>query len=486
MLIFEQSTQHRANHHLYPHECDQLSTNIPQSLQRMNPPGLPEVSELEVVRHYTKLSQKNFSITTQIYPLGSCTMKYNPWACHQLAMLPNFLQVHPLAPDSHMQGTLQVMFELQEMLASLSGMAGCSLSPMAGAQGELAGLLMIKKYLKQKKLHHKNIVLVPQSAHGTNPATARMCGFEIVEIASDSRGNVDLDNLKRNINDATAAIMLTNPSTYGLYEEHISTIATCIHEVQGLLYYDGANLNALLGKVRPGDIGFDVMHTNLHKTFATPHGGGGPGSGAVLCSKRLLPYLPAPRVYKDKQKYRISNEKEFSQSIGRLSGGIGNVGVLLRAYSYIRLLGKQGASRVAEFAVLNANYLLRQLEKAGYSPAFPNRNAGHEFIITLAPELKQHGITALHIAKNLLDYDIHPPTTYFPLQIPECLLFEPTETESKQALDSVIAALIDIRRRISSEPEKLKSAPHTQRLNRLDDTRASHPKHLCLRHQNKN
>ena len=313
MLIYDYHTPHRTNRHLYPtlRKGKQKPTaGIPTPLLRKTKAKLPQVSELEVVRHYTKLSQKNFSITTQTYPLGSCTMKYNPWVCHQSAMHPSFLDAHPYAPDANLQGTYALMYHLQQMLSSICGMSACSLMPMAGAQGELAGMLMIRKYLHDKKLHHKNTVLVPTSAHGTNPASAVMSGFTVVEVESDSAGNVCLTDLKRKLNKNVAAIMLTNPSTYGTYEPHCTKIASMVHAVGGLLYYDGANLNAILGKVRPGDIGFDVMHSNLHKTFATPHGGGGPGSGAVLCKRHLEKYLPPPRIYQQGTRYRQSNGAE--------------------------------------------------------------------------------------------------------------------------------------------------------------------------------
>lgn len=458
--------------------------------RRKQQAALPEVSELEAVRHYTKLSQKNYSITTECYPLGSCTMKYNPWVCHTLAMNNKFLQVHPAQDSQSMQGTLQILFELQELLKTICGMHSCSLTPMAGAQGELAGMLMIKKHLQRKKQLHKNEVLVPVSAHGTNPATAVMCGFKVIEIACTSDGNIDIDDLTAKTNENTAVIMLTNPSTYGLYEVNIDRIAKLIHGVGAYLYYDGANLNALLGRIRPGDIGFDVMHTNLHKTFATPHGGGGPGSGAVLCIKELAPYLPQPTIstlVKSKKKQFVMNidATDSDRSIGRLSHWFGNVGVLLRAYIYIRLLGREHVKEISNHAVLNSNYLFRKLIKAGFSSPFSHRYPAHECIISLSKEKKEYGVTAYDIAKNLLDYGFHAPTTYFPIDIPECLLIEPTETESKQELDRLSSAFIDIRNRIQSNDSTIKTAPNKLSIGRLNEAKAAHPKHLDVSYHKK-
>jgi glycine dehydrogenase subunit 2 len=446
-------------------------SEVPTHLCRVSPPLMPSVSELQVVRHFTRLSQMNFSIDTHFYPLGSCTMKYNPKACNTYAMLPEFLSRHPLAPEP--QGFLACMYELQEMLREVTGMQGVSLTPMAGAQGEFAGVAMIRAYHKSRGDFARGEIIVPQAAHGTNPATATMCGYHVKEIACDLDGNVDIEALKAAVCARTAAIMLTNPSTLGVFERKITEVAQIVHEAGGLLYYDGANLNAILGKVRPGDMGFDVIHMNLHKTFSTPHGGGGPGSGAVGVSKRLLPYLPLPVVGKEGSRFLWLQEDELPQSIGRLSGFMGNAGVNLRAYIYMRMLGREGMVRVAEFATLNANYLMKRLQSAGYELAYPTRRASHEFIVTLKREHRLYKITAMDVAKRLLDYGFHAPTTYFPLLVPECLLIEPTETESKEDLDRFCEAMIAIRREMELEPEKLTNAPHSTPVRRLDDVRAA-------------
>ena len=447
------------------------TTQVPAHLRRNRPPALPEVSELQAVRHFTRLSQMNFSIDTHFYPLGSCTMKYNPKACNTYAMLPEFLGRHPLGPEA--QGFLACMWELQEMLQEITGMPAVSLTPMAGAQGEFAGVAMIRAYHRARNDTARTEIIVPQAAHGTNPATATMCGFVVKEIPCDANGDVDIEALKAAVSPATAGIMLTNPSTLGVFERKIVQIARIVHDAGGLLYYDGANLNAILGKVRPGDMGFDVIHMNLHKTFSTPHGGGGPGSGAVGVSARLKPFLPLPIVGKDGARYRWLTERDLPQSIGRLSGFMGNAGVNLRAYIYMRLLGREGMVRVAEFAALNANYLMKRLQALGFEAAYPKRRASHEFIITLKQEQKAYHVSAMDVAKRLLDYGFHAPTTYFPLLVPECLLIEPTETEAKEDLDRFCDALASIREEMQHDPEKLTSAPHTMPVRRLDDVRAA-------------
>ncbi len=470
-LIFEQSSPGRSAEAQYP--LERAVTAVPEALRRRTPPSLPEVSELQAVRHFTRLSQLNFSIDTHFYPLGSCTMKYNPRACNQYAMLPEFLGRHPLAPDSTGQGILQCLYELQEMLKEVTGMRGVSLTPMAGAQGEFAGVAMIRAYHKARNDLGRNEIIVPDAAHGTNPATATMCGCVVKEIPSLANGDIDVDALRAVVGPQTAGIMLTNPSTLGVFERRIREVAGIVHDAGGLLYYDGANLNAILGKVRPGDMGFDVIHMNLHKTFSTPHGGGGPGSGAVGVSERLLPFMPIPLVGRDGERYRWLGERDLPQSIGRLSAYMGNTGVLLRAYIYMRMLGREGMHRVSEFATLNANYLMVRLRDAGFELAYPDRRAGHEFIITLRHEARDYGTTAMDFAKRLLDYGFHAPTTYFPLLVPECLLIEPTETESKQELDAFIDAMIAIREEARTDPAKLKGAPYTLPVRRLDDVRAA-------------
>ncbi len=434
---------------------------------------LPEVSELDVVRHYTRLSQLNFSIDTHFYPLGSCTMKYNPRACNSLAMLPGFLMRHPLAPAATGQMFLGCMFELQEILRNVTGMEAVSLAPMAGAQGEFAGVAMIRAYHDARGDSNRSEIIVPDAAHGTNPATATMCGYKVREVPTDSDGNVDLDSLRVAVGPQTAGLMLTNPSTLGVFERTIETIRDIVHEAGGLLYYDGANLNAILGRVRPGDMGFDVIHINLHKTFSTPHGGGGPGAGPVGVNERLRPFLPIPIVECIDDKFALVNEKDRPQTIGRLSAFMGNAGVLLRAYIYARMLGRDGMRRVADFATLNANYLMAKLVKAGFEVAYPRRRASHEFIVTLRNLKSETGITAMDFAKRLLDKGFHAPTTYFPLLVPECLLIEPTETESKQTLDAFAAAMKEVLDEARSDPEIVKKAPHTLPVRRLDDVRAA-------------
>jgi glycine dehydrogenase subunit 2 len=447
---------------------------LPAHLLRTTRPALPSVSELQAVRHFTRLSQLNFSIDTHFYPLGSCTMKYNPKACNAAAMLPGFLGRHPLAPVKHGQGFLACMFELQEMLKAITGMRGVALSPLAGAHGEFAGVAMIRAYHRARADLARNEIIVPEAAHGTNPATATMCGCVVREVAVDRDGDVDLEALRAAVGPATAGIMLTNPSTLGVFERRIEEVARIVHEAGGLLYYDGANLNAILGKVRPGDMGFDVIHMNLHKTFSTPHGGGGPGAGAVGVSARLLPFLPLPVVGHDTDgSYRWLAEKDLPQSIGRLTSFAGNAGVLLRAYVYMRMLGREGMRRVGEFATLNANYLSVRLQQAGYEAAFPQRRASHEFILTLKPLAQLYGVTAMDVAKRLLDLGFHAPTTYFPLLISECLLIEPTETESKQTLDAFVQAMAQILREAQEDPDHLHRAPYTMPVRRLDDVRAA-------------
>lgn len=449
--------------------CDDIS----EEMLRKDTPHLPEVSELQVVRHFTNLSKKNFSIDSQFYPLGSCTMKYNPRGVHRLASLSGFLQHHPLTLEGNSQGYLACVYEMQEILQGVTGMKSASLSPMAGAQGEFAGVAMIRAYHRERRDFARDEILVPDAAHGTNPASAVQCGYKVREIPTGNDGNVDIEALKQAVGPHTAGIMLTNPSTLGVFEEKIREIARIIHEAGGLLYYDGANFNAILGKVRPGDMGFDVIHLNLHKTFATPHGGGGPGCGPVVANERLQAYLPLPCVTKEGDHYRWLTVKDCPQSIGRLSAFMGNAGIILRAYFYARLLGQEGMQRVALFATLNANYLQARLKKAGFTLAYPKRRASHEFIITLKNEAKTLQITALDVAKRLLDYGFHAPTMYFPLLVPECLLIEPTETESKDVLDAFAETLIKIIEEAKRDRTILKNAPHYLPVHRLDEVKAA-------------
>ena len=479
-LIFEQSRPGRRNPSQAPSTLADID-DIPADLRRKTASPLPEVSEMQVVRHYTRLSQQNFSIDTHFYPLGSCTMKYNPRACNSLAMLPGFLQRHPLAPDHSGQGVLACLHELQEMLGEVTGMRGVALSPMAGAQGEFAGIAMIRAYHEARGDHERTEILVPDAAHGTNPASAVMCGYSVREIPTDADGDVDLTALRAVVGPRTAGLMLTNPSTLGVFERCIGDIAAMIHQAGGLLYYDGANLNAILGRVRPGDMGFDVIHLNLHKTFSTPHGGGGPGAGPVGVGERLLPFLPLPVVTREAAGYRWLNEADRPRSIGRLSAFGGNVGVLLRAYVYARLLGRDGMSRVAAYATLNANYMQARLRQAGFDLAFPQRRATHEFIISFKRQARENKVTAMDFAKRLLDYECHAPTTYFPMLVPECFLIEPTETEDKETLDRFVDIMCRIRTEAEEDPEKLRQAPHSLPVRRLDDVRAARVLNLVWR-----
>ena len=471
MLIFERSRSGRTG---AVRSSTVLSNDdLPAGLRRTARPALPELSELQVVRHYTRLSQSNFSIDTQFYPLGSCTMKYNPRGAHAAASLPGFLARHPSGHESLGQGLMGCLYDLQQILKEVTGMREVSLTPMAGAQGEFAGVAMIRAYHQARGDSARTEILVPDAAHGTNPATAAMCGFSVREIATDKQGDVDLAMLEKAVSEKTAGIMLTNPSTLGVFERRIQDIARIVHQAGGLLFYDGANFNAILGKVKPGEMGFDVMHINVHKTFSTPHGGGGPGAGPVAAGERLAAFLPVPMVGYDGAQYRWLTEEDRTQTIGRLSAHAGNVGILLRAYAYIRMLGRVGMERVAEYASLNANYLLARLAAVGFEPAFPQRRASHELALTLRRPATEYHTTAMDFAKRLLDYGFHAPTTYFPMLVPECLLIEPTETEAKEDLDAFIAAMAAILDEARVHPEQLRSAPHHLPVQRLDDVKAA-------------
>jgi len=472
MLIFEQSRPGRAAAPQVPDVAE--NDDFPARFRRRTPPTLPEVSELQVVRHYTRLSQRNFAIDTQFYPLGSCTMKYNPRAAHGVASLPGFLARHPHSHDSLGQGFLACMYDLQRILAAITGMHEVSLTPMAGAQGEFAGVAMIRAYHRFHGDFARSEILVPDAAHGTNPATAAMCGFTVREIPTDNQGDVDLAALSRAVGPNTAGIMLTNPSTLGVFERRIQDIARIVHDAGGLLFYDGANLNAILGKVQPGAMGFDVMHINLHKTFATPHGGGGPGAGPVAANLRLSRFLPVPMVAADQENnYCWLTESERPETIGRLSACAGNAGILLRAYAYLLMVGNFGLTRIAEYATLNANYLLARLTAIGFEAAFPNRRASHELALTLRRPATEFHTNAMDFAKRLLDYGFHAPTTYFPLLVPECFLIEPTETESKEDLDAFIDAMAKILAEAQTSPERLKGAPYHLPVRRLDEVKAA-------------
>jgi len=479
MLIYDLSSEGRIASAQFERR-DGNPLDLPEKHIRKGAVGLPGVSELQVVRHFTNLSKKNFSIDGQFYPLGSCTMKYNPRGAHKAASISGFLARHPLAPEAQSQGFLACLYDLQEYLKDVTGMKAVSLTPMAGAQGEFAGVAMIRAYHEKRGDLARTEILVPTAAHGTNPATAVMCGYKVREIGVTADGDVDLDALKEAVGPQTAGLMMTNPSTCGVFERKVQEIAQVVHAAGGLLYYDGANLNAILGKVKPGDMGFDVLHMNLHKTFATPHGGGGPGAGPVGVGERLAPFIPTPVVGKENATYRWLTRADIPDSIGRLSAFMGNAGILLRAYAYARLLGREGMHRVGEFATLNANYMARELEKAGFTLAYPERRATHEFIVTLSEEAKELGVTAMDVAKRLLDYGYHAPTTYFPLLVPECLLIEPTETETREEIDGFVAAMASILEEARTNPEIVTSAPQTMPVKRLDDVKAARELDLAL------
>ncbi len=483
MLIYEQSSKGRSARAQYE-PCELRNSEIPESHLRSEALGLPAVSELQVVRHFTNLSKKNFSIDGEFYPLGSCTMKYNPRGAHNAASLPGFLDRHPLAPESVSQGFLSCLYELQEYLKDVTGMQAVSLTPMAGAQGEFAGVAMIRAYHDKHGDSERSEILIPTAAHGTNPATAVMCGYRVREVAVTHDGDVDVVALKAAVGPRTAGIMMTNPSTCGVFERKIEEIASIIHEAGGLLYYDGANLNAILGKVKPGDMGFDVMHMNLHKTFATPHGGGGPGAGPIGVGPRLMPYMPTPVVgRRESNEYFWRGEAEVPDTIGNLSAFMGNAGILLRAYAYARLLGNEGMHRVGEYATLNANYMAAKLTRVGFKLAYPDRRATHEFIVTLSKEAKELDVSAMDFAKRLLDYGFHAPTTYFPLLVPECLLIEPTETECREEIDAFIRAMASILKEAKETPELVKTAPVTMPVKRLDDVKAARDLDLVWQEQ---
>ena len=436
--------------------------------------GLPEVSELDLVRHYTRLSQLNYSIDTHFYPLGSCTMKYNPKVNENAAAITGFASAHPQQPAATVQGCLELMFSLQRMLCEITGFSHVSLQPAAGAHGELAGVLMIRAYHRSHGDSARVRMLVPDSAHGTNPASCAMAGLDVVEVPSDGRGNVDLSALRKLCGGDVAGLMLTNPNTLGLFEEHILEVSEVVHKCGGLMYGDGANLNALLGIARPGDLGEDVMHFNLHKTFSTPHGGGGPGSGPVGASESLADYLPGPVAVREGEGYSLRNP---GRSIGRLKSFNGNFGMFVRAYTYIRMLGAEGLRAVAEHAVLNANYLQSRL-RSDFVVPFVDRTCMHEFVAH--GDIEGTDVRALDVAKRLIDYGFHPPTNYFPLIVHDALMIEPTETESKETLDNFIDALSAIKREAAEEPELLHRAPVSAPMMRLDEVSAA--RHPILRY----
>lgn len=469
-LIFEISREGRIAYSLPATDVPEIEINsvIPDSLLKEKELELPEVSELDVVRHYTLLSNKNFGVDTGFYPLGSCTMKYNPKINEDMAALSRFTGLHPYQHEHTSQGALQLMHELSEMLCEIAGMASFSLQPAAGAHGELAGLMIMKAYHQSRGDNKRTKIIVPDSAHGTNPASAAVAGFETIEIKSDEKGAVDIESLKAVLNDEVAGLMLTNPSTLGLFEKNIKEIAALVHEAGGLLYYDGANMNAIMGITRPGDMGFDVIHLNLHKTFSTPHGGGGPGSGPVGVSKRLVDFLPVPVIEKKQDSYILNYDRPMS--IGKVKSFYGNFGVMVRAYTYIKTMGAEGLKAASQMAVLNANYIKERLKDHYYLPI--DDICKHEFVLGgLGKELSE--VSTLDVAKRLLDYGYHPPTIYFPLIVDSAIMIEPTETESLETMDDFIAAMIKIAEEAKENPELLKAAPHGTPVRRLDEVKAA-------------
>jgi glycine dehydrogenase subunit 2 len=475
-LIFEISSPGRKA--VFLPELDVPEAELPEDLLREDLP-LPEVSEVDLMRHYVHLSQLNHAVDTGFYPLGSCTMKYNPKVNEEAAKLPGFTRTHPYQDHCTVQGNLRLMYELQEFLKEIGGFTAVSLQPAAGAHGEFTGILMMRAYYEERGDTRRTKVLIPDSAHGTNPASSAMSGYQVVEIKSDERGNVDLEALRAHCDDTVVGLMLTNPNTLGLFEEHVLEVAELIHGCGGLMYGDGANMNALLGIAKPGDLGFDVLHYNLHKTFSTPHGGGGPGSGPVGASERLAKYLPGPIVVKTSEvsetsevyaRYRLEMPEA---SIGQVKAFYGNFGVFIKAYTYIRMLGAEGLRQVSEDAVLAANYLLAKLREVYPLPY--DRTCMHEFVLS-GPLPQTPDIHTLDIAKRLMDFGFHPPTIYFPLIVPEALMIEPTETESKEALDAFAEAMLKIAEEAQENPDLLHGAPHTAPVTRLDEVRAArHP-----------
>jgi glycine dehydrogenase subunit 2 len=468
-LIFEKSAPGRRGYSLPDLDVPEQPAEdlLPASYLRKRPAQLPEVSEPTAIRHYTRLSQLNHSIDTGFYPLGSCTMKYNPKINEVTSALPGFRSIHPLQAESTVPGALRLMYELQELLKSITGMDAVSLQPAAGAHGEFTGLLMIKAY------HHKNgrnpkVIIAPDSSHGTNPASATAAGYKLVTVRSDARGRVDTEELRRLVGEDTAGLMLTNPNTLGLFEDQIEEIADIVHDAGGLVYYDGANLNAIMGVVRPGDMGFDVVHLNLHKTFTTPHGGGGPGSGPVGVKSHLEPFLPTPTIVKRDEQYVLDYDRP--ESIGKVRSFYGNFGMFVRAYTYIRSMGRQGLERVSRDAVLNSNYLRTQLNDV-YEEPYPGPTM-HEFVLSGKRQAAK-GVHTRDIAKRLMDYGFHPPTVYFPLVVEEALMIEPTETESVDTLDSFVAAMRTIATEVDSDPDIILTAPHVTPVGRVDEARAA-------------
>ena len=448
---------------------DLPAAEVPESLRRTSLPRLPEVSEPELVRHFTALADRNFGIDTGFYPLGSCTMKHNPRVNERVVNLPGFRDLHPLQEDEGAQGALDLMWRLEQYLVEMTGLPGISLQPAAGSQGELTGLMLMRAYFADRgEGGQRDTIITADTAHGTNPASVTMAGYKLEKVATDERGNLDLDDLRAKVNERTAGLMLTNPSTLGLFDEGIEQVAEIFHTAGALLYYDGANLNAVVGKSRPGDMGFDIVHINLHKTFSQPHGGGGPGGGPIAVRDTIEPYLPVPRVVRDGDVFRLDRDRP--KSIGRVRGFAGPFGVFVRSYAFMRAYGPS-LEEMSEVAVLNANYLLARLRDTYELPY--DRHCMHEFVLSARRLKKEHGVSALDIAKRLMDFDIHPPTIYFPLVVPEALMIEPTETETKERLDHFVDVMLQIAREAADAPELLHDAPHSRPVRRLDEVRAA-------------
>jgi glycine dehydrogenase subunit 2 len=465
-LLYEKS--HPGRRAGRPPRPDLPVPELPEHVRRAEPPRLPELAEPDLLRHFTELSQRTFGIDTGFYPLGSCTMKHNPRVNERLAALPGFRDLHPHQEADGAQGALRVCWELQEVLSEITGLEAVSLQPAAGSQGELTGLMLMRAYFAERgEGEQRRKIVIPDTAHGTNPASVTMAGYELTPVTTDRRGNIALDDLREKVDEHTAGLMLTNPSTLGLFDENIEEIAAIFHGVGALMYYDGANLNAVCGISRPGDMGFDIVHINLHKTFSQPHGGGGPGGGPIAVGTRLEPYLPAPAIVRDGEGYGFDYDRP--KSIGKVRGFFGPFGVFVRSLAFIRAYGPQ-LREMSEAAVLNANYLLARLRGAYELPY--DRLCMHEFVLSARPLKRERGVTATDVAKRLMDYGFHPPTIYFPLVVPEALMIEPTETEAKETLDEFADAMLASAREAADEPELLKSAPHGRAVGRLDEVKA--------------
>ncbi|EUJ31776.1 glycine dehydrogenase subunit 2 [Listeria floridensis FSL S10-1187] len=469
-LVFERSIPGRIGFSLPEQDVPETDLNsiFDEKTIRSKKADMPELSELEIMRHYTELSNHNFGVDSGFYPLGSCTMKYNPKINERVARFPGFANIHPYQPESSVQGAMELMYDLQQSLIEITGMDEVTLQPAAGAQGEWTGLMLIRAYHEANGDTKRTKVIIPDSAHGTNPASATVAGFEVVTVKSNEKGLVDVEDLRAVVGEDTAALMLTNPNTLGLFEKDIVEIAEIIHEAGGKLYYDGANLNAVMSKARPGDMGFDVVHLNLHKTFTGPHGGGGPGSGPIGIKKDLIPFLPTPVLTKKADQFVF--DYDYPQSIGRVKPFYGNFGINVRAYTYIRTMGAEGLKKVTEYAVLNANYMMRRLEHAFDLPF--NQICKHEFVLS-GNRQKKLGVRTTDIAKRLLDHNFHPPTVYFPLIVEEAMMIEPTETESKETLDKFIDTMLQIAKEAEDDPEIVQEAPHNTYVKRLDETQAA-------------